>query len=82
MAKVFPDWIEVGDDGRLARILEDKSPSLSAQVVNSMSKYRTLTTEGLFTEDDDFSVIMKTIESIDATTGANQRNSQSQRESQ
>ena len=48
---MFPDWIEVGGDGFLVRDLEDKSPSLSAQVVNSVSKCRT---EGLFREDDDF----------------------------
>ena len=33
LAEVIPDWIEVGDDGLLVRILEDKSPSLSTQVV-------------------------------------------------
>ena len=41
-----------------------------------------LTTEGLFREDDDFSVIMKTIENIDTTRNANQRDLQSQNESQ
>ena len=53
------------------------SPDLSVQVVNSVGKYRMLIAEGLFRKDDDFSAIMKSIESIDARGNANQCDSQS-----
>ena len=80
LAKSFPNWITLGRDGAFLRIPEDKSPELAAQVLNSIAQYRTLMPEGLFTEDDDLSAIMKTIESVDERRNANRRPSQLQRE--
>ena len=42
LAKSFPNWITLGREGRLQRISENESPSLAAQVLNSIDQYRTL----------------------------------------
>ena len=80
LAKSFPNWITLGREGRLQRISENESPSLAAQVLNSIDQYRTLAPEGFFREDDDLSAIMKTIESIDERRNSSHRPSQLRRE--
>ena len=45
LAKSFPNWITLGREGRLQRISENESPSLAAQVLNSIDQYRTLAPE-------------------------------------
>ena len=56
------------------------SNNVAAQVVNFANQYRALAPQGLFKEGDDFSAIIKTIDSVDARRLANQRRSQSQSE--
>ena len=74
---MFPDWIEIDNGGALVSISQHKVPDV-AQVVNFANLYRVLAPQGLFKEGDDFSAIMKTIDSVDARRLANQRGSQSQ----
>ena len=78
--KIFPDWIEIGNDGALVSVLYDKSPDVAAQVVNFANQYRALAPQGVFREDDDFSAIIKAIESVDTRRIVNQRGSQLQNE--
>ena len=80
LAKHFPNWIALGREGEFLRISEDQSPSLAAQVLNSINQYRTLVPEGFFRAGDDLSAIMKTIESIDERRNASHRPSQLRRE--
>lgn len=40
LAKMFPDWIEVGEDGVFVQILSDKSPDVCSQVINFVGEYR------------------------------------------
>ena len=80
LAKVFPDWIEIDDHGALVSVSQRKAPDVAAQVVNFANQYRALAPQGLFKEGDDFSAIIKTIDSVDARRLANQRRSQSQSE--
>ena len=42
LAKVFPDWIEIVNDGALVSVLYDKSPDVAAQIVKFVSQYRAL----------------------------------------
>ena len=80
LAKVFPDWIEIDNDGALVSVSHNKSPDVAAQTVNFVNQYRALAPQGLFREGDDFSAIMKSIESVDTRRFVNQRGSQSQNE--
>ena len=66
--------------GALVSISQHKAPDVAAQVVNFANQYRALAPQGLFKEGDDFSAIIKTIDSVDARRLANQRRSQSQNE--
>ena len=59
---------------------QHKAPDVAAQVVNFANQYRVLAPQDLFKEGDDFSAIMKTIDSVDTRRLANQRGSQSQNE--
>ena len=80
LAKYFPNWIALGGDGAFLRIVEDESPDLAAQVLNSIAQYRAHAPEGFFREGDDLSAIMKTIEAIDERRNAVHRPSQMRRE--
>ena len=62
------------------QIVEDESPDLAAQVLNSIAQYRAHAPEGFFREGDDLSAIMKTIEAIDERRNADHRPSQMRRE--
>ena len=42
LTKVFPDWIEIVNDGALVSVLYDKSPDVAAQIVKFVSQYRAL----------------------------------------
>ena len=70
LAKVFPDWIEIDNGGALVSSVSQnkQDPDAAAQVVNFANQYRVLAPQGLFKEGDDFSAIIKTIDSVDAKT--------------
>ena len=72
LAKVFPDWIEIDDHGALVSVSQRKAPDVAAQVVNFANQYRALAPQGVFREDDDFSAIIKAIESVDTRRIVNQ----------
>ena len=76
----FADWIEIDNGGTLVSVSHNKALDVAAQVVNFANQYRVLAPQGLFKDGDDFSAIMKTIDSVDARRLANQRGSQSQNE--
>ena len=61
-------------------VLHDKSPDVAAQVVDFFNQHRALAPQGAFREGDDFSAIMKTIESVDTGRVVNRRGSRLQNE--
>ena len=63
-----------------ASMRELATPDIAAQVVNFANQYHVLAPQGFFKEGDDFSAIMKTIDSVDARRFVNQRRSQLQNE--
>ena len=73
LAKAFPDWIEIDDGGALVSVSQSKALDVATQVVNFANQYRVLAPQGLFKEGDDFSAIMKTIDSVDARRLTNNR---------
>ena len=42
LAKVFPDWIKIGSDGKLANIVCHKSPDVTDQIVDFAHEYRVI----------------------------------------
>ena len=57
----------------MVSVLYDKSSDVTAQVVNFVIQYRALAPQGVFREGDDFSAIVKTIESVDTRRIVNQQ---------
>ena len=70
LAKVFPDWIRIGSDGKLVNVVCHKSPDVADQIVDFAHEYRLIAPQGPFKEGDDFLAVMKSIEAIDARRGA------------
>ena len=70
LAKVFPDWIKIGSDGKLLNVVCHKSPDVAGQIVDFANEYRLLAPQGPFKEGDDLLDVMKSIENIDARRGA------------
>ena len=42
LAKVFPDWIKIGSDGKLVNVVCHKSPDVADQIVDFAHEYRNL----------------------------------------
>ena len=74
LAKASPDWIMIGSDGKLAKVVRHgngNSPDVTDQIVDFAHEYRVIVIapKSPFKEGDDFLAVIKTIESIDARRG-------------
>ena len=46
LAKVFPDWIRIGSDGKLVNVVCHKSPDVADQIVDFAHEYRLIAPQG------------------------------------